>query len=643
MQTVRKTINRGSPRDWFGALRQHLRFVYTPLHIRPLSLLRENLMTPAWKWSEPDHGWRTQVSLPRLGAWRSLWNVFPGSVEGPYEHKEDTDQSVEVAAAAPEEGRRPKTPSPAQVAAFVHLSENDEALERALAQYLFDAMRGGRLGHVIPEPGDAENDDELRLFQHLHRPEAMRELLRLNEVKILNDEEDALAHLVLSFESAFDAEHGLSVRVHGTSVLSLGGMGDEGGWPPPSAEDFAEMATMFGLRGPQDERRRLRETLEAALADPANGKDIRELTQAALALADAPNQHLEITLQIDTPPVTRIEKVYYGRAGTLSYDLMLQVGLDSVIYKDSNTPRQAGLQGAPWPLSLFAVQCRWPAARPRWDTVKVRRIDKAASMRKAKSIGPEVPELRAVAERALREGFDPTSLAKRGWRLAPDPSESPYESDPTPQEQTLGAGMNQALQALRGLLTGDPTAPQPPDLGALMAGMSGAPGVAGLFGRMTAACELVPLTADAWAWSDDVRGKAAEKALSQAGLHRADYFQIVIPFSPQFASYVDPKSRFYALIYDDIYQRTVTLECRSLYDDGVVYSVTTRAASATSPLPPWRHVEVLPEDTPDAEVVKRFLARRPPSGLRPIAREHFVTDFQEVWRRETEWRANQRR
>src|SRR5213075_2237423 len=62
--------------------------------------------------------------------------------------------------------------------------------------------------------------------------------------------------------------------------------------------------------------------------------------------------------------------VPYGQAGILSYDLTIGVGLNYVLYKDSNTPRQAGLQGAPWPLSLFAAQCKWPAARPRWETVK---------------------------------------------------------------------------------------------------------------------------------------------------------------------------------------------------------------------------------------------------------------------------------
>src|SRR5262249_21363354 len=154
----------------------------------------------------------------------------------------------------------------------------------------------------------------------------------------------------------------------------------------------------------QDQRQLLREALEAALSDPANGEDIRALTQAALDLADDPNQQVEITVRIDTPPVTRVEKVYYGQAGTLSYDLTLGVGLNYVIYKDSSTPRQAGLQGAPWPLSLFAAQCKWPAARPRWETVKVRHIDQAASLRKNKPMGPELPELRAAAEAALREG-----------------------------------------------------------------------------------------------------------------------------------------------------------------------------------------------------------------------------------------------
>jgi hypothetical protein len=390
-------------------------------------------MVPSWKWSKKCHGWRTQVCLPRLGAWRCLWSVFPGSVDGPYDAEEDADRPLDVLAEAPEEGPRPDAASPAQAAALACLAADEEALERTLAQYLFDVMREGRLGYVIPEPGDAENGDERRRFQRLHRPEAMRELVRLNEIVILDDAEDGLARVVLGFESAFDAEHGLSVCVHGTRVLSHGRLGDRDGWPPPSEEELAEMAAMFGMPDPQDERRRLRQALEAALADPANGENIRALTRAALALADDPNQQLEITVRIDTPPVTRVEKVYYGQAGTLSYDLTIGVGLNYVIYKDSETPRQAGLQGAPWPLSLFAAQCRWPAARPRWQTVKVRRIDQAASLRKAKPMGPELPELRAAAEAALREGFDPARRAARG-RVAREPGRVRRADGPGPAE-----------------------------------------------------------------------------------------------------------------------------------------------------------------------------------------------------------------
>jgi hypothetical protein len=199
------------------------------------------------------------------------------------------------------------------------------------------------------------------------------------------------------------------------------------------------------------------------------------------------------------------------------------------------------------------------------------------------------------------------------------------------------------LQALRGLLTGDPTAPPPPDLAALMAGVSGGPGPMGVLAGMMAACQLVQVPADAWAWSDQARGRAAEAALTQAGLHHVGHFNVMMPFTPTFTAYVDPGRRFYALICDDLYQRSVTVECRSLYDDGGVYVMTTRAASAASPLPPWRRVEMLSADTEPAEVVNRFLARRPAEGLRPVAVERFAADFQEVWRRETEWRANQAR
>jgi hypothetical protein len=603
---------------------------------------QENIMNPEWKWSKKYHAWRTQISLSRLGAWRCLWNVLPGEVyDAEPDEDDDPDRSLDVLAATPEEVKRPDAPSPAQTAALARLFADDEALEQALAQYLFDVMREGQLGCIIPEPGDAENDDQLRQYQHLHRPEAMQELLRLVGIEIMPDDEEGLAHVVLNFDSAFDDEHGLSVCVHGTQVLSHGGLGDQGGWPPPSEEDLAQMAAMFGSAGPRDERQLRRQALESALADPVNSEEIRLLTRAALALVDDPHQQVEITVRIDTPPVTRIEKVYYGQAGTLSYDLTIAVGLNYVIYKDSNTPRQAGLQGAPWPLSLFAAQCKWPAARPRWDTVEVRQIDTMASLRKNKRTGPERPELRAAAEAALREGFDPTRLAQRGWRLPPDPLDIDAAPEPSPREQALGAGMMQGLQALRGMLTGERTGP-PPDLASLIAGVSGDAGPMGALARMmSSACQLMPVPAEAWAWCDQARGQAAEAAFDREGLQLAGRFQVLLPFTPGFAAYADPGRRFYALVANDIYQRTVSLECLSLYDDGGVFAMTTRAASTAAPVPPWRRVEVLPADTAPGEVVKKFLARRPADGLRPVAAENFSADFQAIWQRETEWRANQ--
>jgi hypothetical protein len=598
-------------------------------------------MPPAWKWSKKNRAWRTEVSLPRLGAWRCLWNVLPGSV---YEAEADTEeaagQALHVLALAPAEGPRPDAPSPAQAAALAHLTENEEVLEQALVQYLFEVMREGQLGCIIPEPGDAENEDELRLYQHLHRPDAMCELLRLIGVEIMDDDEEGLAHVVLGFESAFDEEHGLSVCVYGTRALSHGGLGDQGGWPPPSEEDLAEMAAMFGRPGPRDECQARCQALESALVDPANSEEIRVLTQAALALAGDLNQQIEITLRIDTPPVTRVEKVYYGRAGTLSYDLTIVVGLDCVIYKDSSTPRQAGLQGAPWPLSLFAAQCKWPDARPRWDTVEVRQIDTKASMRRNKRIGPERPELRTAAEAALREGFDPTRLEARGWRLPPDPLDFDNRPEPTVHEQALGAGLMQGLQALRGLLSGGQTA-QPPDLAALIAGAVSATGHLSPLARMMSAIQLAPVPAAAWAWCDEVRGQAVDAAMSREGLHLVGHFQILLPFTPGFAAYADPGRRFYVLVNNDEYQRAVTMECRTHYNDGGVYSLTTCSPSSALPLPPWRQVEVQPADTDPAVIVKKFLAHRPAEGIRPVSSDRFNDDFQDVWRRETEWRANQ--
>src|SRR5262249_32632445 len=158
----------------------------------------------------------------------------------------------------------------------------------------------------------------------------------------------------------------------------------------------------------------------------------------------------------------------------------------------------------------------------------------------------------------------------------PDPSEYPDDTEPTQGEQALGEGMRQAMDALRGIMRGDAAAPSPPNLAALIAGAAKGPGK-GLFGGMLAKCELVPMPNDGWTWSDAKAGPAAEVALTSAGLHRVGYYQVLMPFTPGFAAYVDPTRHFYAMIYDHAYQSAITLECRSLYDNGDVVSVTTRA------------------------------------------------------------------
>jgi hypothetical protein len=119
-------------------------------------------------------------------------------------------------------------------------------------------------------------------------------------------------------------------------------------------------------------------------------------------------------------------------------------------------------------------------------------------------------------------------------------------------------------------------------------------------------------------------------------------FNVVIPFAPMFAAYVDPGRRFYALILDDLYNKQVSVACCSLYEDGGVYEVTTRAASAAVPVPPWKRVVVLPPETEVAEVVKRFLADRPAERLRPAERQRLTADLKEIHRRESEWRSGHR-
>jgi hypothetical protein len=90
--------------------------------------------------------------------------------------------------------------------------------------------------------------------------------------------------------------------VHGTRPIGIGQLGEDGlGTPVPTSEDEIAAA--------ESEANERRQILEAASTDTRNCEGIRILTLAASKLPSG--RKLRVSLRIQTPPVTRVERALY--------------------------------------------------------------------------------------------------------------------------------------------------------------------------------------------------------------------------------------------------------------------------------------------------------------------------------------------
>ena len=137
------------------------------------------------------------------------------------------------------------------------------------------------------------------------------------------------------------------------------------------------------------------------------------LWEAAAKLA--PQWGLAVTLQIKTPPVTRIEKTYYPEE--CHYVLTIDVRRDHVTFKDMHTPRQDYLFAGQWPSFLFAPILQWPDLKPLWETLEVQEFDWPTATKKRNYRPTPRADLLAAARGALEQAFDAQEAAARGIRL----------------------------------------------------------------------------------------------------------------------------------------------------------------------------------------------------------------------------------
>lgn len=97
-----------------------------------------------------------------------------------------------------------------------------------------------------------------------------------------------------------------------------------------------------------------------------------KLNVAAAALA--PGQTLRLQIEIQSPPVTRIEQVYYAGVGC-HYRLTFEVNNGKVTFNDTRSPRQDYLHGKCWNEALFLPILEWPELTPLWETLSVHEFD----------------------------------------------------------------------------------------------------------------------------------------------------------------------------------------------------------------------------------------------------------------------------
>ena len=223
-------------------------------------------------------------------------------------------------------------------------------------------------------------------------------------IAILDEKKARLAYVRFDFDSGVDQEHGVAVVLHGTTPVGLGGAGEDdlGLALGEHDEEAAEVQRALQPNA---------QALAAALSDARNGDGIRALSRAAAELP--PGRTLRLTLRIETPPVRRLERLWYG-SRTCRYDLSVDVGGSQTTINATDSPAQDYLRAGPWPLPLFAPILQWPQLTPFWDTVQVLDADVAKSMRLNKWVGTPRPDLHEAAAAAWRQGLDAQEAATRG-------------------------------------------------------------------------------------------------------------------------------------------------------------------------------------------------------------------------------------
>jgi len=147
----------------------------------------------------------------------------------------------------------------------------------------------------------------------------------------------------------------------------------------------------------------------------ADAPGIALLADAANALQ--PGLTLQLQIEIQSPPVTRIEKIYYVDTGC-HYRLTFEINSGQVTFNDTRSPRQDYLNAGSWTDALFAPILEWPELTPLWDTLVVQEFDLKKAIKSRKYQPTPRPDLIPAARSALEQAFNAREAAARGIRIA---------------------------------------------------------------------------------------------------------------------------------------------------------------------------------------------------------------------------------
>jgi len=161
--------------------------------------------------------------------------VLPGWAEfqtrlGPYAHlRSDKPSDGTADLYVFTDGEQP--PSPAQARAFVHLTQNEPAVTRAVQEAILAEYPRLRTvyGRLQPVAGSPE------IMPHVRSIGDLRPVIGLATVHILEEERDGIAYVGFEFGCSWDVEHGLGVMTHAGRVVEIGQA--DLSFQPPDADD----------------------------------------------------------------------------------------------------------------------------------------------------------------------------------------------------------------------------------------------------------------------------------------------------------------------------------------------------------------------------------------------------------------------